>query len=154
MHKCSGANMTLWNSMYGSKIKKLRINSSKLNDGKLTIIGSDNGLAPGKVPSHYLILYWNIVDYILENKLRWYFNRHSNIIIKENAFENVVWKKRWPFCLGLNVLRLLRVWSLSYSKRLVQAYLSMSHITGTDSSTYRGQIWKQGESTNTVCCLK
>ena len=26
--------------------------------------------------------------------------------IEENAFENVVWKKWLPFCLGLNVLKL------------------------------------------------
>ena len=42
--------------------------------GKLTIIGSDNGLSPGQ----------------LRNKLQWNFNRNSNIFIHENALENVI----------------------------------------------------------------
>ena len=56
--------------------------------GKLTIIGSDNGLSPG--PSHYLNQCWNIVNSTLRNKLQWNFNRNSNIFIQENAFESVV----------------------------------------------------------------
>ena len=41
-------------------------------------------------PSHYLNHCWNIVNWTLRNKLRWNFNRNSNIFIQENAFENVV----------------------------------------------------------------
>ena len=41
-------------------------------------------------PSHYLNQCWNIVNWILRNKLQWNFNRNSNIFIQENALENVV----------------------------------------------------------------
>ena len=38
----------------------------------LTIIGSDNGLSPGgHQPNHYLHQHWNIVNWILGNKLQW-----------------------------------------------------------------------------------
>ena len=67
---------------------------------KLTIIGSDNGLSPGR--RHYLNQWWNIVNWTLGNKLRWNFNRNWNIFIQENAFENIVWKMAsilsWPQC--------------------------------------------------------
>ena len=65
---------------------------------KLTIIGSDNGLAP----NHYLNQWWNIVNWTLRNKLQWNFNRNSNIFIEENTFENVVCEMSailpWPQC--------------------------------------------------------
>ena len=57
---------------------------------KLTIIGSDNGLSPGRRPSHYLNQCWDIVNQTLRNKLQWNVDRNSNIFIHENAFENVV----------------------------------------------------------------
>ena len=60
--------------------------------GKLTIIGSDNSLSRWMAPSHYLNQCWNFVNWTLENKLQWNFNRNSNIFIQENTFENVVWK--------------------------------------------------------------
>ena len=44
----------------------------------LTSIGSDNGLA------------WDIVDWVLRNKLQWKFNRNSYFSWKK-VFENVVW---------------------------------------------------------------
>ena len=56
--------------------------------GKLTSIGSDNGLLPGR--RHYLNQCWNIVNWTLQNNLQWNFNRNSNIFIQENALENVV----------------------------------------------------------------
>ena len=55
-------------------------------------------------PSHYLNQSWNIVNWILRNKLQWNLNRNSYIFIQENAFENVVWKMAAIF-LGLNALR-------------------------------------------------
>ena len=65
--------------------------------GKLTIIGSDNGLSLERcqavawtVPSHYLNQCWNIVNWTLGNKPQWNFNQNSNILIEENTFENVV----------------------------------------------------------------
>ena len=60
--------------------------------GKLTIIGSDNGLLPGWRSGHYLNQCWNIVNWTLGNKLQWDLYQNLNIFIQENAFENVVWK--------------------------------------------------------------
>ena len=60
--------------------------------GNQTIIGSDNGLAPGTAPSHYLNQCSNIVNWTLRNKLQWNLNQNSCVFIHENAFENVVWK--------------------------------------------------------------
>ena len=68
---------------------------------KLTIMGPDNGLSPGR--HHHLNQCWNIVNSTLGNKLQWNLNRNSNNFIQENAFESVVWKWR-PFCLGPNEL--------------------------------------------------
>ena len=43
-------------------------------------------------PSHYLNQHWDIVNWTIGNKFQWNINRNSNILIRENAFENVVWK--------------------------------------------------------------
>ena len=59
--------------------------------GEQTIIGSDNGFN-WQVPSHYLNQCWNIVIWILGNKLQSNLNRNLYIFIQENAFENAVWK--------------------------------------------------------------
>ena len=39
-----------------------------------------------------LYQWWNIVNWILGNKLQWNFNQNVDIFIQENAFENVVWE--------------------------------------------------------------
>ena len=63
---------------------------------KLTIIGSDNGLSPGRrpgsAPGHYLNQCWNIVNWILRNRLQWNLNQNSDIFIEKHSFENVVWE--------------------------------------------------------------
>ena len=43
-------------------------------------------------PSHYLNLWWLIVNWILRNKPQWDSNKTSAIFIHENRFENVVCK--------------------------------------------------------------
>ena len=53
--------------------------------GKLTIIGSDNGLSPERRQANI----WTNAGILLIGTLV-KFNRYSNIFIKENAFENVV----------------------------------------------------------------
>ena len=57
----------------------------------LTIIGSDNGLSPGR---RQAIIWTNagilLINWTLRNKLRWNFNRYANIFIQENVFESVV----------------------------------------------------------------
>ena len=53
--------------------------------GNLTIIGSDNGLSPGRRQ----VIIWTNAGILsigpLRNKLQWNFNRNSNILIQENA---------------------------------------------------------------------
>ena len=55
----------------------------------LTIISSDNGWS---AQGHYLNQCWNIFNWTLRNKLQWNFMRNSNIFIRENGFECVVYK--------------------------------------------------------------
>ena len=78
---------------------------------KLRIIGSDNGLSPGR---RQAIIWTNagiIINWALKNKLRWNINR--NLYFKIYIiFQNVVWKLR-PFCLGLNVSTFWRVWEVT-----------------------------------------
>ena len=60
--------------------------------GYLIIIGSDNGLSPGR---RQAIIWTNaigIVNWNLRNKFQWNINQNPYIIIQENPFENVVWK--------------------------------------------------------------
>ena len=52
--------------------------------GKLTIIGSDNGLSPGRRQA--IIQCSNIVNWSPRNKLQWNLKRNSHIFIQENAF--------------------------------------------------------------------
>ena len=59
---------------------------------KLTIIGFIQWLVAWPAPSYHLNQCWNIVNWTIRNKIRWNLNRNSYISIKENAFENVVWK--------------------------------------------------------------
>ena len=62
--------------------------------GKLTIIGSNNGLSPGRRQA----IIWTNDKILLIGPLGtnfseiWNFNRNSNIFVQENAFENAVWK--------------------------------------------------------------
>ena len=55
---------------------------------KLTLIGSDNGLSPGRRQA----IIWTNAEILLIGpiKLQWNFDWNSNIFILENAFQNVV----------------------------------------------------------------
>ena len=52
--------------------------------------------------SHHLNQWWFIVNWTPWNKFEWNTNGNINILIQENAFENVICKWQ-PFCLALNV---------------------------------------------------
>ena len=72
---------------------------------KLTIIASDNGLSPGWCQA----IFWINAVILLIGPLGTNFSEilveiHTNIFVKENEFENIVWKWR-PLCLGLSVLK-------------------------------------------------
>ena len=60
---------------------------------KLTTIGSDNGLSPGRRQA----IIWTSVGILvigpLGTNFSEIFNRNIHIFIQENAFENVVWEK-------------------------------------------------------------
>ena len=62
--------------------------------GKQTIIGSDNGLSPGRrqaiIWTNDGLLLWIIVNWTPRNKLQWNFNKNSNIFIHKNTYESVV----------------------------------------------------------------
>ena len=55
------------------------------------------------MPSHYLNQCWNIVNWIIGNKLQWNLNRNTHISFKKMHLKMSSGKLR-PFCLGLNVL--------------------------------------------------
>ena len=59
---------------------------------KQAIIGSENGLSPGRCQ----VIIWTcaglLVIWTFGNKLQWNLNKNLYIFIQENAFENVVWK--------------------------------------------------------------
>ena len=89
----------LWRSLYKDVRIRLRSTNKKYHWGrvthicvsKLTIIGSDNGLSPGR---RHAIIWTNarilLIDSNLRNKLQWNPRRNSFIFIIENVFENVV----------------------------------------------------------------
>ena len=58
----------------------LRSSDGYICGSKLTIIGSDNGLAPTRR--------WNIVNRALRNTLQWNLDPNSYIFFEENAVEN------------------------------------------------------------------
>ena len=73
--------------------------------GKLTIIGSNNGLSPGRCQAIIWTNAGTLFNWTLRNKLQWNFNRNSYIFIQENTFENVIRKMtailsrgRWVKC--------------------------------------------------------
>ena len=70
---------------------------------KLTIIGSDNGQAPGQGQA---VVRTNAgkVNSNLRNKLQWTLKRNSYILIQENAFEYVAWEMA-AILSRLNMLR-------------------------------------------------
>ena len=55
-------------------------------DGKQTIIGSDNGLSPGRRQA----IVWANTGILLIGPLGTNFNRDPSILIQRNAYENIV----------------------------------------------------------------
>ena len=78
--------------MHDSQSHQMILNSLWPSDAyicvsRLTIIGSDTGLSPGR---RQAIIWTNVGILLIRNKLQWRVNRNSNIFIRENAFESVV----------------------------------------------------------------
>ena len=93
--------------------------------GKLTIIGSDNGLSPGRRQA----IIWNNVGLLLIDPLETNF---SEILIGIQTFSfkkmhlNMSSAKWRPFCLGLNVLKIQKAWGPLYRHglSLIPAWIS------------------------------
>ena len=65
---------------------------------KLSIIGSDNVLLPGRRQAIIWTNAANIVNWNLRSNFQWNLKRNSCIFLQENAFENVVCKQAlWNF---------------------------------------------------------
>ena len=66
---------------------------------------------------------WDIVNWTFSNKLKWNYNRNSYILFYNKMHWKMSSGKWWPFCLGLNVLRVLKsalILLQFYSLRRVQ----------------------------------
>ena len=74
----------------------LHINSLRSSDAYMRQWSSNHWsrkwLVAWSAPSHYLNQCWDIVNWILRNKLQWNINRNSNIFIQENESECVFCK--------------------------------------------------------------
>ena len=69
------------------------------------------------------------------NVLQWNFNQNSSIYIRENPFENAVWRLL-PLCLGLKVFRHYQEWDYG-----LILYLETLCGTWTDNEPHTGSPW-------------
>ena len=99
--------------------------------GKLTIIGSDNGLSPGRRQS----IIWTSAGILLLGPLGTYFSEFF-IGIQTFSFKKIHLKmssgKRRPFCLGLNVImgyQVITDMTLNQVHKKGLSHLDMSFIS-------------------------
>ena len=111
--------------------------------GNVTIIGSDNGLSPGRRQIHYLNQCWYSVNWTLRNKLQWNFNWNSNIFIRENALQNVVCKMASILPRPQCVKKVCIIASTPHACYVIGSY----HNAFTVKSAWRwlmaGRFWRQ-----------
>ena len=113
--------------------------------GDLTIIGSDNGLSPGRRQA----IIWANAGILLIRPLRTNFNEIM-FEIRKFSFKEMHMKipsaKRQPFCLGLNVsiLRLL----IQISRDSKTSWTSCMTIGTTNSIQYLRTLYKTIALTN------
>ena len=101
---------------------------------KLTIIGSYNGLSPGR---RQAIIWtnvnqcWNIVNWTLRNKHQWNLNWNSNIFTQENAFKSVVCETAsilsQPQCVDLRIVGPFQYKDVIYHYRNLNKNTRWSH---------------------------
>ena len=87
---------------------------------ELTIIGSDNGLSPGRRQA----IIWTNARILLigpvGNKLQWNLKRNLYIFIQEAVFQ--ISSKNWrPFCLGIDVIKVLKC-----AQWILKSYLGLT----------------------------
>ena len=122
-----------WEATFDQHLGWLLVRGFTVCVSKLTIIGSDNGLSPGRRQA----IIWTNAGILLIGPLRTIF---SEIFIKIHAFsfKNMRLKMssaKWPFCLGLNVLILKYVGKLTNHSKTQQSvnrnYRQVSNIRRT-----------------------
>ena len=106
---------------------------------KLTIIGSDNGLSPGWRQT----IIWTTTGILLIRPLGTNFNEMSiqNLSFSFMKMRLKVSSGKWrPFCLGLNVLRLMQ-WYISSRIQLIILNLTHAEV----NNVYRWKLWNPHE---------
>ena len=108
------------NLLIGARVTYIWVN-------KLTIIGTDNGLSPGR---HHVIIWCNAGILLIGPLVK----KFNEILIETHTFlsKKVHLKmsgKWWPFCLSLNVSSGSRWWYVSELMRM-ECHEDLSHITG------------------------
>ena len=95
---------------------------------RLTIIGSDNGLSPGRRQA----IIWTNAGMLLIGPLGTNFSE-SSIEILKFSFTKMrlkVSSAKWrPFCLGLNVLKVRIIWPVAIKGILQGLILKSNHVT-------------------------
>ena len=92
--------------------------------GKVLIIGSDNGLSPGRRQAIILTNAGTLLIWPLGTNFSEILIEINTFSFKQNAFENVVWQMA-AICLGLNVLTLDEMADISQTTFLLNAFFSM-----------------------------
>ena len=120
---------------------------------KLAIIGSDNGLSPGRRQA----IIWTNAGILLigphGNRLQWNLNRNLCIFIQKNAFENVIWKLvailSRPQC--VNTHECWRLIVTSYTREYHRSSLMRSANTHPTPPHPRASIHKIEISCHNTC---
>ena len=127
---CLGLNML--NKPYNMHVPVERVNSGRVTHiciGKQTIIGSDNGLSPGRRQA----IIWTNAGILLIGPLGTHFSEIS-IKIRTFSFTKMhlkVWSVKWrPFCLILNVLiRMTKVSPRHWNFFILLAWPTHTHFS-------------------------
>ena len=117
---------------------------------KLTIIGSDNGLSPGRCQAIISNQCWNIVNWVLRTNF-------SEILIEVQRFSFKKMRlkmssENWrPFCIGLNVLTLYFTgheldWRRKSTGHISHCQHWLTPEVRRDFSTFRSNIWMTSSS--------
>ena len=130
---------------------------------KLTIIGSDNGLSPGR---RQTIIWTNagmlLVKCTLRNKLKWNLYRNSYIYIQENALENVVCKmvtvlprpqcvKMYSFGISVQCVHLRHILEIRWDRLFPGWYSVGCFLPVTYQLNYRSGASQLSRSDTMIC---
>ena len=108
--------------------------------GKLTMIGSDSDLSPDQQQA---IIWINAIIVLIgpSGKLQWNLNRHSRIVIHENAYKNVVCKMTaifLPQCINAPLWCITAVHV--HKSPLVYAIMNKFHLCRSTALRYKTSL--------------